>query len=93
MKAEKAPKERQSRFVLGLGKAEGENDEDGGVDDHQPPNCVVRHRLFPFIIRVRPRRLAMAAVMAMVHEEMHERTRQYEQPRQRAQNMRGVLGQ
>src|SRR6516162_1281011 len=37
---------------LGLGKTEGENDEDGGVDDHQPPEAIsrhriVRHRLFP----------------------------------------------
>jgi len=35
----------------------------------------------------------MAAVMAVVHEEMHQRTRQYEKPGQRPQNMRGVLGQ
>jgi hypothetical protein len=54
---------------------------------------VMRHWLLSFIIRIRPRRLAMPAMMAMVHEEMHQRTRQYEQPRQRPQNMRGVLHQ
>jgi hypothetical protein len=35
----------------------------------------------------------MAAVIAVVHEEMHERTGEYEEPWQRSQNMRGVLGQ
>jgi hypothetical protein len=76
-------------------EAKGENDEDGGVDNHQSPEAigrhgVVRHRLFPLIIWFRP---AMAAVMAVVHEEMHQRTRQYEQPGQRPQNVRRVLGQ
>ena len=54
-------------------------------------SCVIG--LFLLTIRLRPSVTVATTMMPVVHEEMHQRTSQYEQPWQRAQNMRGVLGQ
>jgi hypothetical protein len=45
------------------------------------------------IVRARPRRLAVAAAMAMMHEEMHQRAGEDQEPGQHTKHMRRVLRQ
>jgi len=47
----------------------------------------------PFLIRIGLPPLTVAAMMPMVHKEMHERTGEDQEPGQRAKNMRRVLRQ
>src|SRR5215471_1223064 len=98
MKAEKAPKDRQSRLAFGFVKLKAKMTNTAvsmitSPTGHRPEPCHASSAMFPFVIRPRPRRLTVAAVMAMVHEDVHQRTGEDQEPGQHAKDMRGVLRQ
>src|SRR6516225_6833355 len=58
-----------------------------------PESCHASSASLPFIIRLRPRRLTVCPMMPMVHEDVHQRTGEDQQPGQHAKDMRGMLRQ